>query len=118
MPQNSFSFLEPCTNPPILMGNDTPIQVCGKGVIDIEHVYFKNVVHVPSLSTNLLSIYQITHLGSKKQVVFTPKSIVISYISGRSQVAIGVADHKSRLYSFSISFPSTLLLYFRPMVMK
>jgi hypothetical protein len=47
--KDSFSSLEPCTGPPILMGDDTPIQVCGKGVIDLEHGYFQNVLHVPSL---------------------------------------------------------------------
>lgn len=105
--KDSFSSLEPCTNPPILMGDDKPIQVCGKGVIDLEHGYFQNVLQVPLLSTNLLSIYQITHSGSKKQVVFTPEPVVISDISNKSKVAVGVADHKYRLHSFSHFIPNS-----------
>jgi hypothetical protein len=89
------------------MGNDTHVLVCGKGVIDLEHGYFQNVLQVPSLSTNLLSIYQITHSGSKKQVVFTPEPVVISDISNKSKVAVGVADHKYRLHSFSHFIPNS-----------
>jgi hypothetical protein len=40
-------------------------------------------------------------------VVFTPESIVISDISDGSQVAVGVADHKFRLYYFSHFIPKS-----------
>jgi hypothetical protein len=55
--KESFNSLDPCTDPPILMGDDSLVQVCGKGVIDLEHGYFKNAFHIPSLSTNVFSIY-------------------------------------------------------------
>jgi hypothetical protein len=29
-----LSFLEPCIDPPILMGDDTHVHLSGKGVID------------------------------------------------------------------------------------
>jgi len=52
------------------MGDDTPIEVGGKGIVSLEGGYFDNVLHVPSLYMNFLSIYQIKHLGSRRKVEF------------------------------------------------
>ena len=111
--QDSFTSLESCIGFFILMGNDTPVQVCGKGMIDINGGYFQNMFYVPSLSKNFLSIYHITHSCSGKKVVFTLVLELISYISTRSQVDVEVANLKSRLYTFSHHIPkstSTTLL--------
>ena len=67
-----FSSIEPCTSPHILMGNNTYMKVCGKGSIPMEGGTFNDVLCVPSLTTNLLSIYQITHGAQGKIVEFTP----------------------------------------------
>ena len=64
--KDSFTYLDPCIDPSILMGDDTLVQVCGKGRIDLEHGNFQHVSHVTSLSINILSIYHITHLGTGK----------------------------------------------------
>jgi hypothetical protein len=40
--------------PPILMGDDTPVEVIGQGRVELPHKSFENVLHVPKLSMNLL----------------------------------------------------------------
>ena len=60
------------------MADDTQIQVEGEGSIKSEHGVFKNVLYGPSLVANMLSIYQMTHTGSPKQVVFGHDSVEIS----------------------------------------
>ena len=46
-----FSSIEPCNSPPILMGNNTYIKVCGKGSIPMGEGTFNDVLCVPSLTT-------------------------------------------------------------------
>ena len=48
------------------MGDDTEIRVEGKGSIMLKHGVFRNVLYVPSLATNFLSVYQMAHIGSPK----------------------------------------------------
>ena len=51
--RESFSSLQLTNGLSIHMGNDTKIQVEGNGSIKLEHGVFKNVLYVPSLTTNL-----------------------------------------------------------------
>jgi len=74
----------------------------------LEGDYFDNVLHVLSLSMDFLSIYQITHLGSRRKVEFYPDSVVILDLKIGSQIAHGVADHHSHLYSFSHFIPKSV----------
>jgi hypothetical protein len=103
--KDEFSSIEESNRSPIYLGDATPAKVCGEGIVDIEGGCFKNVLQVPSLSVNLLSIYQITHSGSRRKVEFTPDSAVITDISTGSQLAHGIADHGSHLYFFSHFVP-------------
>ena len=89
------------------MGDNTQIQSEGKGSIKLEHVVFKNVLYVPSLEANLFSIYQMTHTGSPKRVVFDLDSVEISYISTWKRIVKGVGNHASKAYEFS-HFPPYL----------
>lgn len=41
------------------------------------HGYINNVLLVPEISANLLSIYQICHSGNGKTVEFSPNEVVI-----------------------------------------
>jgi hypothetical protein len=52
-----FNSLRSCSRAPILMGDDTPIVVAGEGRVELPNGSFENVLHVPKLSINLLSIY-------------------------------------------------------------
>jgi hypothetical protein len=58
-----FTSLSSCSRPPILMGDDTPVAVAGEGRVKLPNSSFENVLHVPNLSINLLSVYQITQKG-------------------------------------------------------
>jgi len=44
----------------ILMGDDTSVVVAGKGRVELHNGCFENVLHVPKISINLLSFYQVT----------------------------------------------------------
>ena len=68
--KESFSFLDSDNNIPIHMGDDSQIILKGKGTIKLEHGIFFNVLYVPSLASNMLSVYQMTHIGVPKRVTF------------------------------------------------
>ena len=72
------------------MGNNTYMKVSGKGYIGIGEGTFNDVLCVPSLTTNLLSIYQITHGGQGKTIEFTLDRVYIRDLETRDIVAIGM----------------------------
>ena len=63
------------------MGDDSPAEVCNRSRFDLDHGFFQDVLNFLNISMNILSIYQITHLGSGKKVEFTPDSVIISNLS-------------------------------------
>lgn len=99
--QSIFFSFEPCVMPPILMGNNTHMSAIGKGSIDIGDGTFNDVLCVPHLSNNILSIYQITHGETRKTVEFTPDPVITQDLESREIIATGMVDHASRLYTFS-----------------
>ena len=76
--KDSFTTLKLIGGNTIHMGDDSQILVERIGSIKIHHGEFKNVLYVPSLAANLLSINQMTHTGSPKQVVFGPNLVAIT----------------------------------------
>ena len=70
------------------------------------------MLNVPSLSINILSIYQITHSDSRRKVEFTLYSAMIINISTGSQLAHGIADHSYCLYFFSHFVPKSISIVF------
>ena len=62
--RESFSSLQCFDGPSIQMGNNIQIRAKGKVSIKLEHGKFKDVLYVPSLAANLLSVYRMTHNGS------------------------------------------------------
>jgi hypothetical protein len=107
-----YSYLDACKGPPILMGDNSSIEVTGKGRIELTNGSFENVLHVPKISVNLLSVYQMTNSGTGKKVIFTPNSMDIYDMKTNFRVATGEVNHQSRLYTFSdiIELDSSLLL--------
>ena len=103
--KESLSSLNLSDGPSIHMGYDTQIQDEGKGTIKLEHGVFKNVLYVPSLTTNAMYVYQMTHTSSPKRVVFEPDLVDISNISTGKMIEKGVANHASKSYEFSHFLP-------------
>jgi hypothetical protein len=99
MKNEVFTYLSSCSRPPILMGDDTPVAIVGEGRVELHNGSFENVLQVPNLSMNLLSIYQITQKG--KKVEFTSNSVSVLDMHENSIIAIGEVDKKSRLYKFT-----------------
>jgi hypothetical protein len=94
-----FSYLSPCSRLPILTGDDTPVVVAGEGRVELHNGIFENVLHVPNISMNLLSVYQITQKG--KRVEFTSDSVSVIDMHDNYIIAISEVDHKSRLYKIT-----------------
>jgi hypothetical protein len=106
------SSLDACKGTPILMGDNSSIEVTDKGSFEFTHGSFKNVMHVPKISVNLLSVYQMMNSDTKKKFIFTPNSVDIYDMKTNSRVATHEVNHQSRLYTFSefIELDSSLLL--------
>jgi hypothetical protein len=110
-----FTSLDSSSGLNIVLGDNSETSSKGKGSIDLEFGSFNNVLYVPGLAANLLSVYQMTHTGLPKRVNFTPNDVEIAEISTRKIIAFGTADHCSRIYKFSHfvpnSSPSALLTH-------
>jgi hypothetical protein len=91
--------LSPFSRPPILMGDDTLVAVAGEGRVKVHNHIFEIFLHVPKISMNLLSVYQIVEKGKKFE--FTSDSVLVIDMHDNSIIAIGEVDHKSRLYKFT-----------------
>ena len=59
--RDSFSSLDTGKSIPIHMGDDSTIISEGQGTVGLENGFFSNVLYVPSLASNLLSVYYMTH---------------------------------------------------------
>jgi hypothetical protein len=96
-----YSSLDACKGPPILMGDNSSVEVTDKGRIELTNGSFENVLHVTKLSVNLFSVYQMMNFGTGKRVIFTPNSMDIYDMQTNSKVATSKVNHQSRLYTFS-----------------
>jgi hypothetical protein len=96
-----FSVLNECNTKKIFFDDDRSFNVVGSGTIQVDNGHFNDVLCVLGLSCNLLSVYQITHLGEGKTVEFSPHQVVIKNLKDPKHVlAIGIADDITRLYKF------------------
>ena len=73
----------------------------------MENGQFKYVLYVENLSSNLLSIYQITHYGCGNKVEFLPNLVMVQNLKDDLLVAVGKFNHDTRLYSFSHFVPKS-----------
>jgi hypothetical protein len=107
-----YSSLDACKGPPIRMGDNSSIEVTGKRRIELTNGILDNVMHVPKISINLLSMYQMMNYDTGKKFIFTPNSMDIYDMQTNSRVATSEVNHQSRLYTFFefIEPDSTLLL--------
>src|SRR5713226_8117411 len=99
--KEAFTSLDMSKGPPIVLGDESLTKSLGKGRIDLDHGKFSNVLYVLGLSSNVLLLYQMTHIGSPKKVIFSPDEFDIIEISSGEVIAKGVANHTSKVYMFS-----------------
>jgi hypothetical protein len=95
-----------------MMGDNSPVEVTDKGRIELTNESFKNVLHVPKFSVNLLSMYKMMNSGTRNKFIFKPNAMDIYDMQTNSRVATGEVNHQSILYTFSefIEIDSSLLL--------
>ena len=72
-----FASLNDCNTKNIFVGDDRSLNVEGSGTVHLNNGQIQDVLCVPNLSCNLLSVYQVTHFGEGKSVLFTPYQVVI-----------------------------------------
>jgi hypothetical protein len=111
-----FSVLNECNTKKIFVGDDRSLSVVGSGTVQVDNGHFKNVLCVPSLSCNLLSLYQITHPSEGKIVEFSPHKVVIKDLKDPQHVlTIKIIDDITKSYKFenfgSSSFPSIFVAH-------
>ena len=72
-----FSTMHECNTKKIFVSDDRYLSVVGSRTVPVDNSHFSDVLCVPRISCNLLSVYQITHFGEGKTVTFTPHEVVI-----------------------------------------
>ena len=97
----SLSSLDTSKSIPIHMGDDSTVVSKGQGTVNLEHCYCPNVLYVPYLASNILSVYQMTHNGVPKRVSFSHDDVEITEIASRKLVAKGSTNHHAKSYEFS-----------------
>jgi hypothetical protein len=111
-----FFGLNKCNSKKIFVGDDRSLSVVRSRAVQVDNGHFNDVLCVPSLSCNLQSVYQITHLGEGKTIEFSPHQVVIKDLKDpRHVLATGIVDDITRLYKFdnfgSSSFPSVFVAH-------
>jgi hypothetical protein len=94
------------------MGENSSFEVTDKGRIELTNKRFENVLHVPKIFVNLLSMYHMTNSTTRNKFIFTPNFLDIYEMKTNSRVSTREVKHHSRLYPFSefIEPDSALLL--------
>ena len=108
--RENFSSLDDLKGQIFFLGDDSVTNSLGKGRFDLDHGSFNDVLYVPGIVANLLSVYHMTHTRSPKKVVFSPNDVEISEILNGRVIERGVVDHSSNLYKFFHFLPFSNLL--------
>jgi hypothetical protein len=96
-----FYSLNECNIKKIFVGDYRSLSVEGSGIVQEKNGHFNDVLCVPSLYCNLLSLYQITHSGEVKTVEFSPHQVVINDLKyPKNVLATRIVDDITRLYKF------------------
>jgi hypothetical protein len=88
-----YYSLDACKFPPILMGENSPVEVTDKGRIELTNKSFENVLHVPKIYVNILSMYQMKNYDTENKFIFTPNAMDIYEMQTNSRVATGEVNH-------------------------
>ena len=110
--KETFSSLDMSKGPPMILGNDSLTKILGKGRIDLNHGKFNNVFYVLGLSSNLLSMYKMTHIGSPKKFIFSPNEFEITEISSGKSLPKELQITLQRYTCSHTSYPNQTPLLF------
>ena len=73
------------------------------------------VLYVPSLASNILSVYQMNHTGVPKGIIFSSNHVEITEIASRNLIETRITNHHAKTYEFSNFLldanPTTLLIH-------
>ena len=69
--QAIFSTMHECNTKQIFVGDNRSLSVVGSGIVPVENGHFNDILCVPKISCNLLSVLQITYSSEGKTVTFT-----------------------------------------------
>jgi hypothetical protein len=81
-----YSSLDACKGPHILMGDNSQVEVSSKRRIELTNESFENVLQVPKIFINLISVYQMKNSSTGKRVIFTPDVVYIYDMQTNSKV--------------------------------
>jgi hypothetical protein len=81
-------------------GDKSPVEVTGKGRIELTNGRFENVLHVPKISINILFVYQMKNYRTENKFIFTPNTVDIYDMQTNSIVSTSEINHQSILYTF------------------
>jgi hypothetical protein len=105
-----FCALNECNTKRIFVGDDRSLTIVGYGTDQGDNGHFNDVLCVPSLLDNFLSVYQITHSSEGKTVEFSPHQVVIKDLKDPKHVlATRIVYDITRLYKFD-NFGSSYFL--------
>jgi hypothetical protein len=96
-----FYALNECNTKKIFVGDDRSLSVEGSRTVQVENGHFNDVLCVPSLSCNLLSIYQITNSGEGKTIELSHHQVVIKDLKDPKHIlTTRISNDITRLYKF------------------
>jgi hypothetical protein len=108
-----FYSLNECNTKKIFVGDDRSLSVVGSRTIQEDNGHFNDVLCVPSVSCNLLSVYQITHSCKGKIIKFSPNQVVIKDLKYPYHVlATRIGDDITKLDKFDHFGSSSFLSIF------
>ena len=91
--KDAFATLNDCNTNNIFVGDDRSHSVEGSSTVHLNNGQINDVLCVPNLSSNLLLVYQISHSGEGKSVLFIPHQVVIRDLKDPQHiVATGSVD--------------------------
>ena len=100
--QAIFSTMHECNTKQIFVGDDRYLRVVGSRIVLVNNGHFSDVLCVPRISYNFLSVYQISHSGEGKTIMFTHHQVVIKdFKDPQNVLATRIVDDITRLYTFN-----------------
>jgi hypothetical protein len=88
-----YSSFDACKGPLILMGDNSFVEHTDKGRIQLTNESFENVMDVPNLSVNLLSMYQVMNSSIGNKFIFTQNFLDIYDMQTNSRFATDEVNH-------------------------